>query len=561
MKWIANKEPEIEIVKNLEATLKIPYIIAYLLAQRGISTFDEARLYFKPQWTDLHDPWLMKDMHKAVDRVLTALEAEETIMIYGDYDVDGTTSVALVYDFLKNKTHRLITYIPDRYTEGYGVSFKGIDVAKENNCSLIIALDCGIKSIDKVEYANQKNIDFIICDHHLPGADVPNAYAILNPKQKDCEYPYKELCGCGIGFKFIQAINQKLDGTNDSLIPYLDLVATAIGADIVSMKGENRILAKLGMEVINSQPRMGIKTLLKNRKKQQFSITDVVFFVAPRINAAGRIDHGKHAVRLLTVTDEQEAEQIAQEIEVFNTERKTLDQSATQEALNQIVENGDVSKKATVVYHEQWHKGVVGIVASRLIETYYRPTIVFTKSGDVLAASARSIKGFDMYEALEQCSQHLIQFGGHMFAAGMTCEEQKYADFKLAFENYVAQHLDSSLLEPFVDYDMTIQLQDINPKLMRLIKQMEPFGPDNMAPVFRTNSVYDTGYAKTLGDNDHIKAFIKSSEVNGFGAVGFGLGHLYDVVKDRKIFDMVYSLEENEWNNQVNIQLKLRDLK
>ncbi len=561
MKWTLKPTPEQQSIKHLQESLNIPPLIAHLLVQRGISTYEDARKYFRPEFSDLHSPWLMKDMTLATNRVLKAITAKENIMIFGDYDVDGTTSVALVYDYLKDKTPQLFPYIPDRYKEGYGLSFEGIDKAAEQGCTLIIALDCGIKSIDKVAYAKGKNIDFIICDHHLPGEELPEAVAVLNPKQADCAYPYKELCGCGIGFKLIQALQEKLGAPSEDLVVYLDLVATAIGADIVSMTGENRVLAKLGMQVINTNPRIGISTLLKNRKKKTFTISDVVFFVAPRINAAGRIDHGKQAVKLLTATNETLAEQIAAEIELLNTERKSLDQSATAQALEQIINNGDQHKKATVVFDERWHKGVVGIVASRLIETHYRPTVVFTKSGDVLAASARSIKGFDLYQALENCSEHLIQFGGHLFAAGMTCHAEQYNAFKAAFEAYAEQHLEDSQLSPSIEVDAELNLIELDHKLLRLINQMEPFGPDNLSPVFVTQQVFDTGYGKTMGNEEHLRLYVKSAQSEPFAAIGFGLGKHYPITQNRQPFSLVFSVEENEWNGQVSIQLRMRDLK
>ena len=413
MRWTIKPKPAEEKVKQLAEALNVEEFVATLLVQRGIETFEQARQFFRPTLADLHNPFLMKDMDKAVKRIELAIEKGENILVFGDYDVDGTTAVSLVSSYLKSYYPNVATYIPDRYDEGYGISFKGIDFADDNDFSLIIALDCGIKSIDHVAYANERNIDFIICDHHRPGNSLPEAVAVLDPKRDDCNYPYDELCGCGIGFKLIQALGENRNQTIDDLTSYLDLVATAIAADIVPMTGENRILAYFGLQVINSNPRPGFKALVHQIKKQTLDITDVVFIIAPRINAAGRIKHGNHAVELLTEFDLEQAQQFASEIEAYNSERKDLDKQITKEALNQIIENKEEKRFTTVVFQENWHKGVIGIVASRLIETYYRPTLVFTKSGDKYAASARSVKGFDVYNALEACSEHLEQFGGH----------------------------------------------------------------------------------------------------------------------------------------------------
>ena len=495
MRWTLKPKPSSEKVNALVAELNVSELIASLLVQRGIETFDQARQFFRPSLDDLHDPYLMKDMDKAVSRIEKAIAKGENILVFGDYDVDGTTAVSLMSSYLKSYYPNVATYIPDRYDEGYGISYKGIDFADDNEFTLIIALDCGIKSIDHVAYANEKNIDFIICDHHRPGDFLPKAVAVLDPKREDCSYPYDELCGCGVGFKLIQALAQNRNQTIDDLLIYLDLVATAIAADIVPMTGENRILAKFGLEVINTNPRPGIKALIKNVKKKVLTITDVVFIIAPRINAAGRVKHGNEAVALLTEYDFDQAEQFASEIEKYNTDRKDLDKQITHEALRQIEENCEQEKFTTVLYSENWHKGVIGIVASRLTETYYRPTIVFTKSGDKLAASARSVKDFDIYYALENCAAHLEQFGGHMYAAGMTLKEENYLAFKEAFEKTVQETIHPDLLIPEIAIDAEINLTDINEKLVRLLSQFEPFGPQNMTPTFMTKNLKDTGYA------------------------------------------------------------------
>ena len=562
MRWTIKSKPEKEKVQALQNALQVDEIVATLLLQRGIESYEQAKQFFRPTLDDLHDPFLMKDMDKAVARIELAIENQENILIFGDYDVDGTTAVSLVSSYLRSYYPNVATYIPDRYNEGYGVSYQGIDFGDDNGFTLIIALDCGIKSVDHVVYAKEKGIDFIICDHHRPGAQIPNAVAVLDPKQEDCFYPYDELCGCGVGFKLIQALSFKRNITIFELIPYLDLVATAIAADIVPITGENRVLAKFGLQVINSNPRPGIKALVQNIKKKELTISDVVFVIAPRINAAGRIKHGNEAVALLTEYDLDQAEIFASEIEQHNADRKELDQKITKEALAQIIENNEENQFSTVVYQEDWHKGVIGIVASRLVENYYRPTIVFTKSGDKLAASARSIKDFDVYNALEACAEHLEQFGGHMYAAGMTLKEENYAAFKNAFEKVVQETIHPDLLTPEIAIDAEIEFTDITPKLLRILKQFEPFGPGNMTPIFYSSSLQDSGYAKTIGANDeHVKAYIKQNGSESFGAVGFKLGSKLMLMKNQQNFEAVYSIEENEWNGKVSVQLQLRDLR
>lgn len=562
MRWNLKSKPEKEKVQALQNALQVDEIIATLLVQRGIETYEQAKTFFRPTLQDLHNPYLMKDMDKAVSRIEKAIANKENILIFGDYDVDGTTAVSLVSSYLRSFYPNVATYIPDRYNEGYGISYLGIDYAEDNAISLIIALDCGIKSIDHVNYAKAKNIDFIICDHHRPGDILPDAIAVLDPKREDCSYPYDELCGCGVGFKLIQALAENSNQTMEDLLPYLDLVATAIAADIVPITGENRVLAKFGLEVINSNPRPGIKALVQSVKKKVLTITDVVFIVAPRINAAGRVKHGNEAVALLTEYNLEQAEQFASEIEQHNSDRKELDKQITKEALLQIEENKEQNRFSTVVYQENWHKGVIGIVASRLVEKYYRPTIVFTKSGDKLAASARSVKDFDVYNALEACAEHLEQFGGHMYAAGMTLKEENYENFKAAFENEVKKTIPPDLLIPEISVDLEMNFSDFDEKFMRILKQFEPFGPENMTPVFLSKNIIDSGYAKTLGnDAEHLKAFVKQNNSPNFNAIGFGLGAKIDVVKNRNPFEAVYVLEENEWNGTVSLQFQLRDVR
>ncbi|SHM79167.1 single-stranded-DNA-specific exonuclease RecJ [Flavobacterium xinjiangense] len=562
MRWTIKSKPSEVTVQHLAKALNVENFVATLLVQRGIETFDDAKAFFRPSLDHLHDPYLMKDMDKAVERIEKAIENDENILVFGDYDVDGTTAVSLVSSYLRTYYPNVATYIPDRYHEGYGISFKGIDFADDNGFPLIIALDCGIKSIDHVAYAKERNIDFIICDHHRPGHFLPEAVAVLDPKRDDCNYPYDELCGCGIGFKLIQALGQNRNQTIDDLILYLDLVAAAIAADIVPMTGENRVLAYFGLQVINSEPRPGIKALIHQVKKQTLDITDVVFIIAPRINAAGRIKHGNHAVELLTEFDFEQAQQFASEIEAYNSERKDLDKLITKEALLQIVENQEKERFTSVVFQEDWHKGVIGIVASRLIETYYRPTLVFTKSGDRYAASARSVKGFDVYNALEACSEHLEQFGGHMYAAGMTLKKENYQLFKDAFEKEVERTIHPDMLTPEISVDAEINFTDITPKLTRILKQFEPFGPQNMTPIFLTKNIKDTGYGKPMGqEEEHLRLFVKQNNSEGIAAIGFGLGDKYDLTTNQKIFDAVYCIDENEWNGKVSLQLRLRDIK
>ena len=562
MRWTLKPKPNPETVKSLADSLQIDAPIASLLVQRGIENFEDAKSFFRPSLDHLHDPYLMKDMDKAVVRIEQAIANNENILVYGDYDVDGTTSVALMSSYLKTKTPLVATYIPDRYGEGYGVSYQGIDFAEDNDFGLIIALDCGVKAVDKVAYAKQKNIDFIICDHHRPGAVVPDAVAVLDPKQEDCKYPYKELCGCGVGFKLIQALAEKDDQTIDDLLPYLDLVATAIGADIVPITGENRILAYHGLKVVNQKSRAGFRAIINQLKKDTLTITDVVFTIAPRINAAGRMKHGQYAVDLLTEVDFATAVTYAEEIEEFNSDRRETDKTITVEALAQIIENKEEKRLTSVVYQEDWHKGVIGIVASRLIETYYRPTLVFTKSGDKLAASARSVSGFDVYNALEACSEHIEQFGGHMYAAGLTLKEENYEAFKQAFEDEVSKTIDKNLLTPEIKIDTTLELSAIDDKFWRIVKQFAPFGPGNMTPIFMTEELKDTGYGKCVGEDDkHIRCTVTQSGREKFVCIGFNLGDKLDLIKNRKRFKAVYSVDENHWQGNVSLQLKLRDLK
>ncbi|MFD2587526.1 single-stranded-DNA-specific exonuclease RecJ [Croceitalea marina] len=562
MRWTIKPKPEQKEIEQLSKALKVEHLVAQLLLQRGISTYEEAKKFFRPQLSDLHNPFLIKDMDIAVERIQKAINNEENILVYGDYDVDGTTAVALLSSYLLENYPNVATYIPDRYDEGYGVSLKGIDFAEDNDFSLIIALDCGVKAIDQVNYAKEKGIDFIICDHHRPGKKLPNAIAVLDPKREDCEYPYDELCGCGVGFKLIQALASTKGDAIEEIVPYLDLVATAIGADIVPITGENRVLAYFGMQVINSNPRIGFKAIINQIKKKELTITDVVFIIAPRINAAGRMKHGQHAVNLLTETNLSQAETFAAEIEKFNTDRRDLDKEITEQALKQIKEHKEEGRFTSVVYNENWHKGVIGIVASRLTETYYRPTLVFTKSGDKLAASARSVKGFDVYNALEGCAECIEQFGGHKYAAGLTLLEEQYKVFKAKFEEVVSESIDPKLLTLELNIDMQIEMQQITPKLMRILKQFAPFGPGNMTPTFMAENVQDTGYGKGVGEYEkHLKLSLTQKGSKPIGAIGFNLGNKIGQIKTKNRFDIAFTLDENEWQGNVSLQLKLKDLK
>jgi len=560
MRWEAISEPEQSYVQQLQKELGVSSIIAALLVQRGMHTFGAAKAFFRPQRQDLHSPFLMRDMDKAVARIHAALEEDQAIMVYGDYDVDGTTSVALMSSFLTEKTKKITPYIPDRYTEGYGISFKGIDVAVEKGIQLIIALDCGIKAVDKVAYAKKKGIDFIICDHHLPGEELPQATALLDPKRSDCDYPFDELCGCGIGFKLIQALSESWDEPEEKLFPYLDLVATAIAADIVPMEGENRTLCFFGLAQLHQNPRPGIQSLLGSLKKP-VNITDLVFKVAPRINAAGRMDHALVAVDLLASKDHNEVKKMAEAIEQFNTERRATDERITQEALDQIKHRKEEDFPATVVFAEDWHKGVVGIVASRLIENYYRPTVVLTQSGENYVGSVRSVKGFNVYNTLEACKAHMLQFGGHKYAAGLTLHKDQLTAFKAAFEKQVETTILPEQKTPSLTYDLLLPIEEVNHKLYRIVAQMAPFGPKNMRPVFCSINCVDSGQSKVVGkDKNHLRLSVQT--VNGpLVGIGFGMANHFEYIKSGAAFDLIYTLDENEWNGTTSLQLKLKAIR
>jgi single-stranded-DNA-specific exonuclease len=563
MHWEVNSTDSEKEIKTLSKELNVCNTTASLLVSRDIKSFKAAKTFFRPSLDHLHDPFLMKDMDKAVKRIFEAIKNDEKILIYGDYDVDGTTSVALVCKYLKsNSTNQISTYIPDRYDEGYGISYQSIDYAADNEFSLVIALDCGIKAIDKISYANNKKIDYIICDHHKPETTIPDAAAVLNPLREDCKYPFKYLCGCGIGFKLIQALDLSQDDWESNIESYLDLVAVAIGADLVPLIGENRTLCYFGLKIINTSPTIGLKAIIRGINKPEITLSEVSFYIAPRINSAGRIKHGNNAVELLLEENFDNAITFSKEIDNFNLERRGLDQLITNQALKQIENNEEQKNFTTVVFKKDWHKGVIGIVASRLIEKYYRPTLVFTKSNDVLAASARSVKGYDVYNAIESCREHLIQFGGHKYAAGLTLKPENYSAFKSSFEKHVKKTIEKKMLTPTITIDEKIQLLDITPKFFRILKQFAPFGPSNKQPVFLSENLKDTGYCKTVGEDDkHLKLSLKQGNSDVFKAIAFGLGDKLSLIKNKAQFSGVFNIAENNWNGVKSIQLKLLDIK
>ena len=550
-----------EKVNSLQQSLKIHPAICKILVQRNIETFDKAKDFYRPQLTDLHDPWLMKDMDKAVDRIVTAIENHEKILVYGDYDVDGTTSVACMYQFLRKLTFDLDFYIPHRYREGYGISKAGVDFAKDHSFTLIISLDCGIKSVELIAYAKDLGIDFIVCDHHLPDTELPPAVAILNAKQKDCNYPYKELCGCGVGFKLITAIAAKLNLTEQTPFEYIDLVATAIAADIVPMTGENRVLAYYGLKKANEDPNNGIKALSHlSGLTKKLHINNLVFMIAPRVNAAGRMDDARKAVLMFVSENYEQALEYAEMLHSDNTDRKEADSSITDEALALI--KGDellVNSKSTVVFRPHWHKGVVGIVASRLIEHFYRPTVVLTQSGEYAAGSARSVPGFNLYEAIHACKEHLIGYGGHFAAAGMTIELDKIEAFRNKFEEVVSTTIQPELLLPEIVIDAEIKFKDITWSFYNIISQMEPFGPENLRPHFLVKNVSDTGYSRILKEQ-HLRFVLRQDNLS-FTGIGFGMAEKLPLLQMKKPVDIVFKIDENEWNGQKSLQLRMVDIR
>lgn len=561
-RWVLKDTADAVTVQELAAGLNISPVLTALLVQRGVKNFEEAKYFFRPTELHLHDPFLMQDMEKAINRIEFAIASNEKVLIYGDYDVDGTTAVALVYSFFEKLHKNIEYYIPDRYKEGYGISTQGIDYAAANGFTLIIALDCGIKSVDKIAYANTLGVDFIICDHHLPGPELPEAVAVLDPKRADCEYPYKELSGAGIGFKLIQAWSEMHDMPFDDVAQYLDLIAISIACDIVHLTGENRVLAHLGLKKINENPCIGVKTLMEVAGRgSTYTISDVVFLLGPRINAAGRIDDAKHAVELLIACHEDAAKEKGEMINLRNTERKGHDQQITEQALS-MIDNNEVmiARKSTVVFNEDWHKGVIGIVASRLTEKYYRPTVVLTRSNGHVAGSARSVLGYDLYEALCGCSDLLIQFGGHKYAAGLTMYPENVPAFIEKFEKVVGSTITDEQLTQQISIDAEIELKDIDSKFFRIMNQFAPFGPENMAPVFLTKNVYVSGNGGLVG-SAHVKMFVMQPGSASFSSIAFNQAELLPLLKPGMPFDICYTIEENVWREQRSIQLNIKAIR
>ena len=565
--WVLKSSGDENVISSLSRELGIERPLAQLLVQRGVTTFKEAKDYFRPDLSNLHDPFLMKDMDVAVQRIQDAIQAGEKVLVYGDYDVDGTTAVALVYSFFKGHFKDIDYYIPDRYEEGYGVSLKGIDYASENGISLIIALDCGIKAVDKVDYALKKGIEFIICDHHNPGDSIPDASAVLDPKQDGCPYPYKELSGCGVGFKLIQAYGIKTGQAPESIYDFLDLVVVSIASDIVPITGENRIMAHFGLKKLNERPCIGLKAIkeVAGIEKKYMDVEDIVFKIGPRINAAGRMESGKKSVDLLVCENWKDAGVISQTINNFNLDRRNIDTEITRQAIEMI--QGDEAMKllnSTVLYNPDWHKGVIGIVASRLLDHFYKPTVILTKSNGLVTGSARSVSGFDLYQAIESCSDLLVNFGGHKYAAGLTMKVQNLPKFRERFEKFVTETIDPEQLIPVVAIDTELQLKDINEKFYRILKQFEPFGPENISPVFLSENVVDNGYGRTVGTNgEHLKLTLIQEEnpFQVFPAIGFHQGNDFSKVNKGAPFDICYQLMENEFRGRTSLQIHLLDTK
>ncbi|MFA6261261.1 MAG: single-stranded-DNA-specific exonuclease RecJ [Bacteroidia bacterium] len=561
-RWTQKSVPDKTTVEAISSAINLNKTLSGILVQRGIDTFDASKKFFRPQYSDLHDPFLMKDMDKAMDRIDKAIQNKEKILVYGDYDVDGTTSVATVYSFFHKRYPDIDFYIPDRYTEGYGISFMAIDWAFNHGYSLIIALDCGIKANDKVRYANNKQIDFIICDHHLPGDEIPDAAAILNPKQGDCPYPFKELSGCGIGFKLVQAYCIRHEIPFSQAEAYIDLVAISIASDLVAIMDENRILVHHGLKKLKTNPNLGLKALLETySERQEYTVNDVVFFIGPRINAAGRIADAKDAVRLMVSEDLLQSRKIAELVNQHNVERRGFDSSITEQAFDMIANDERFNeRKSTVLFHKEWHKGVIGIVASRLIEKHYRPTIILTESNGMATGSARSVDGFDLYSAIEQCADLLEQYGGHTHAAGLTLRVENVPKFTEKFESIVAASISERSQTPEIEYDTELALRSLTPKFFSVLKQFAPFGPGNLNPVFMSKNVWDVGDVTVVGNN-HLKLSLTQEEgARIYKAIAFGLGEHYDKVAQGISFDICYTVEENYFNGHVNLQLNVKDI-
>ena len=565
--WNLKKQGDPNEIKHLSAALNVNITIAHLLMQKNIKTFNDAKSFFRPRLSDLHDPFLMKNMEKAVERLEKAIKTQEKVMVYGDYDVDGTTSVAMMYMFLKNRIEQIEYYIPNRYSEGYGVSHKSIGYAAENNISLIIALDCGIKAVEKIRNAQSQGIDFIICDHHNPGSEIPPAAAVLDPKQPGCHYPYKELSGCGVGFKLLQAYCQKNNLEQDEIYDLLDLLVVSITSDIMPITGENRVFAYNRLKKLNSNPKISLQTIINfaGLNGVDITISDIVFKIGPRLNASGRIEHGKKSVQILVSNDEDKSDILGGEIDSFNEIRKTLDRDITQEALDMIENSEELkSMNSTVLYNRDWHKGVVGIVASRVTEQFYRPTIILTESNGLATGSARSVKDFDLYEAIGQCSDLLESYGGHMFAAGLTLKIENVSEFKRRFEEIVTRQITGIQQIQTIEIDTKISLSEITPRFYRILKQFEPFNPHNMTPVFVTEDVFDAGTSRLVGKNqEHLKLDLVEPDVNSgiFAGIAFNHSDKFELITSGLPFDVCYSIAENEYRGKTNLQLFIRDIK
>ncbi len=565
--WNLKKQGDSNEVKHLSAALNVNMVIARLLVQRGITTFNEAKAFFRPRLSDLLDPFLMKDMDKAVARVEQAISNKEKVIVYGDYDVDGTTSVAMMYSFLKSRIEQIEYYIPDRYSEGYGISIKSIDYAIDNGFTLMIALDCGIKAVEKIADAKERGLDYIICDHHNPGDQIPPAFAVLDPKQPDCNYPNKELSGCGVGFKLLQAYCQKNNIEQDEIYDMLDILVVSIAADIVPIVGENRVMAYYGLKKLNTNPGIGLKTIinLAGIADTEITISDIVFKIGPRLNASGRIEHGKKSVQILVSDDEEKSDLIGEEIDSFNEIRKTLDRDITQEALDMIEKSEELKNmNSTVLYNRDWHKGVVGIVASRVTEQYYRPSIILTESNGLATGSARSVRDFDLYEAIGKCSDLLESYGGHMYAAGMTLKIENIPAFRQRFEEIVTNQITDMQQTQTIEVDAKITLSEITPRFYRILKQFAPFGPHNMAPVFVTEDVYDAGTSRLVGKNqEHLKLDLVEPDVNSglFAGIAFNQKNAFELISSGSPFDICYSIAENDYRGKVNLQLFIKDIK
>ncbi len=565
--WVLKASGNEAVISSLSSELDIDRPLAQLLVQRGVTTFEEARMFFRPDLSDLHDPFLMKDMDVAVQRILDAVESGEKVLIYGDYDVDGTTAVALVYSFFKKYIKEIDYYIPDRYDEGYGVSKKGVDYAALHGASLIIALDCGIKAIEKIEYASKMGIEFIICDHHNPGDEIPDAIAVLDPKQKDCNYPYKELSGCGVGLKLVQAYCNKTGQPQNTIYEYLDLVVVSIASDIVPITGENRIMAHFGLKKLNENPSIGLKAIkeVSGINSQVIDIEDIVFKIGPRINAAGRMESGKKSVDLLVCEESNDASIISKKINSFNLDRRSIDTEITRQAIEMISGDARLQKKnSTVLYNPDWHKGVIGIVASRLLDHFYKPTVILTRSNGFATGSARSVHGFNLYHAIESCSDLLENFGGHKYAAGLTMKINNLKRFTERFEKIVSENIDPKLLIPVQEIDTELQLMEITEKFFRVLKQFQPFGPENHSPIFLSENVVDNGYGRTVGSNgEHLKLTLIQEEnpFKVFPAIAFHQGQDFSKINKGAPFDICYQLMENNFRGRVNLQIHIKNIK